>query len=340
MEGMMIQVRFDVSRLRSILPDNVVPGQVAELTPEMLDELMEDAETDDEDMGGDYEFDIDGEDAVSQVGGADNDDDLSQEEEYTDAEEPNEQASEEQAPECDEVLATPSALNSQTPPQTAPQATPVPTAMQPQLQPQLQPHSQLQQQPNSLNTMPGGNTPNMEVSLTGGQGMSGDINAELYLSQYDGVKPDFDLMEREDDKAIENINAQLLGIQTGGKNESLEAAKQQGIQSTLSTLPTNPSQSIMMPQVEQVGGYQNQATNQNGLNFSFNPQQAAESRPQLTQMASPMQQQQLQQQSAGGEFQSKKQVSFNNDIKVVELDTKISDGFLYSGSKNLDPFGQ
>jgi hypothetical protein len=35
-----------------------------------------------------------------------------------------------------------------------------------------------------------------------------------------------------------------------------------------------------------------------------------------------------------------KQVSFNNNIKVIELDTKVSEGFLYSGSKNLDPFSQ
>ena len=28
----------------------------------------------------------------------------------------------------------------------------------------------------------------------------------------------------------------------------------------------------------------------------------------------------------------------NNNIKVVSLDTKISDGFFYSGSNNLDPF--
>ena len=33
-----------------------------------------------------------------------------------------------------------------------------------------------------------------------------------------------------------------------------------------------------------------------------------------------------------------KKVSFDSNIKVVELDTKISDGFFYSGSKNLDPF--
>ena len=31
-------------------------------------------------------------------------------------------------------------------------------------------------------------------------------------------------------------------------------------------------------------------------------------------------------------------LNFNSNIKVVELDTKVSDGFFYSGNKNLDPF--
>jgi len=33
-----------------------------------------------------------------------------------------------------------------------------------------------------------------------------------------------------------------------------------------------------------------------------------------------------------------KTVSFDNNIKVVEIDAKIKDGFFYSGSKDLDPF--
>ena len=38
--------------------------------------------------------------------------------------------------------------------------------------------------------------------------------------------------------------------------------------------------------------------------------------------------------------QNTKTVSFDSNIKVVELDTKVSDGFFYSGSKNLDPFSK
>ena len=33
-----------------------------------------------------------------------------------------------------------------------------------------------------------------------------------------------------------------------------------------------------------------------------------------------------------------KSVSFNNNIKVVEIDTKVKNGYLYSGSNKLDPF--
>jgi hypothetical protein len=42
-------------------------------------------------------------------------------------------------------------------------------------------------------------------------------------------------------------------------------------------------------------------------------------------------------QIAGGNG-NKNRVSFDSNIKVVELDTKIRDGFLYSGSKKLNPF--
>ena len=33
-----------------------------------------------------------------------------------------------------------------------------------------------------------------------------------------------------------------------------------------------------------------------------------------------------------------KQVNFDTNIKVVDIDSKVNDGFLYGGSKNLDPF--
>jgi hypothetical protein len=84
-----------------------------------------------------------------------------------------------------------------------------------------------------------------------------------------------------------------------------------------------------------------------GLNFNFNNSNQ-QSRPQMpmqqnTMQQMPMQQNTMQQQqmqrpmnNMGGGGQ--KSVSFDNNIKVVEIDAKIKDGFFYSGSKNLDPF--
>jgi hypothetical protein len=40
----------------------------------------------------------------------------------------------------------------------------------------------------------------------------------------------------------------------------------------------------------------------------------------------------------GGMQNPNNNINFNSNIKVVELDTKVSDGYFYSGSKNLDPF--
>jgi hypothetical protein len=70
MEGMMIQVRFDVSRLRRILPENISSSEIAELTHEMIDDLMEEGTRDDGEEMDEYEFDM-GEEDASQVGGAD-----------------------------------------------------------------------------------------------------------------------------------------------------------------------------------------------------------------------------------------------------------------------------
>ena len=41
-----------------------------------------------------------------------------------------------------------------------------------------------------------------------------------------------------------------------------------------------------------------------------------------------------------GGMNNSKNVNFDSNIKIVELDTKVRDGFFYSGSKNLDPFRQ
>jgi hypothetical protein len=173
------------------------------------------------------------------------------------------------------------------------------------------------------------------VSLSLSPMPGGGDDSQMDLSRYGGVKPDFDAMERDDDKAIENLNAQLLGIQTGGQNESLERAKQQGIESVMSNSlnaaqqQVNANAPLLTPQLPS----QFYGSSGGGLNFSFDKQQQQQQPALRPQLSMPIHQ------SAGGE-PMQKQVSFNNDIKVVELDTKISEGFLYSGSKNLDPFGQ
>ena len=175
----------------------------------------------------------------------------------------------------------------------------------------------------------------MEVSLSP-MGGGGD-DSQFDLSKYRGVKPEFDIMERDDDKAIENLNSQLLGIQTGGQNEFLEKAKQQGISSVMSNSQeaiqqhTQANATLQTPQSLAQQAQFNSSSG-GGLNFSFGQQESVQTPSNRPQLSMPIQQ------SAGG--QPQKQVSFNNDIKVVELDTKISEGFLYSGSKNLDPFGQ
>lgn len=357
MEGMMIQVRFDVSRLRRILPENISSGEVAELSSEMIDEMMDEGTNDDDDGDddndndaanmGEYEFEMGD---ASQAGGADEVNSAEEEASATESAVESEAESEAGSDNgSNEILATPltPTMQSTMPlnPQMQQMASSPLTSMQsmPTNLPNLSNQPNLTNPINPINsinpttnpTYPAGS--NMEISLSPmGGGGDGD-DSQFDLSKYRGVKPEFDVMEREDDKAIENLNSQLLGIQTGGQNESLEKAKQQGISSIMSNqqeaiqqqVNTIPQSLAQQAQFNGSGG-----SSGGGLNFSFDQQQPVQTptyRPQLS-MPMPIQQ------SAGGE--PHKQVSFNNDIKVVELDTKISEGFLYSGSKNLDPFGQ
>ena len=45
---------------------------------------------------------------------------------------------------------------------------------------------------------------------------------EIDLSQYGGVKPDFSIKERDDEKFIEEMNSKLFNIQKGGEIEKIE----------------------------------------------------------------------------------------------------------------------
>ena len=363
MEGMMIQVRFDVSRLRRILPDNIADGEIAELTNDMLDEMIGDDNIAGDDDADAYEYDM-GDDA-SQAGGGDADgvDKLAAESE-TEGEAEAESGNEEvldinptnpinptnqtnptiltNTP----ILTNPTILTNTPIPNnpTILTNTPIPTIATNQTNPTnpINPINPIN--PTILTNPPdaianlAAHSPNIPgISLTPISGGGDDSHVDL--SQYGGVKPEFDVMERADDTAIENLNAQLLGIQTGGQNDFLEKAKQQGIASVMSNSQEATQQQIQVnaqqaQQTQQTQQTQFNGSSGGGLNFSFDQQQSVQAPNQHPQLSMPM----PMQQSAGGMPQ--KQVSFNNDIKVVELDTKISEGFLYSGSKNLDPFAQ
>ena len=170
-----------------------------------------------------------------------------------------------------------------------------------------------------------------------------EINMDIDLKQFGGIKPEFDMLEREDDKAIENLNAQLLGIQTGGQNDKLELAKQAGVASVMNNYAS--TQDLRNQQVSN-NNEQSNTYSPSGLNFSFhnqtggNPRIESEMSPSMILANRPNTVGNLgmnTEMNGGGD---NKQVSFNNNIKVIELDTKVSEGFLYSGSKNLDPFSQ
>jgi hypothetical protein len=166
---------------------------------------------------------------------------------------------------------------------------------------------------------------NMEVKMNGG----GEFDMEeIDLSAYGGSKPNFEVKQRDDDKAIENLNAELLGIQTGGESEKIEKSINHGVQQTLNNAVPTQQPGIMFGGTPQIPSTQTQlstpANNNSGLNFSFNQTNTnAGSMGDGVQM---------------GGMMPRKTVSFNDQVKVVELDTKISEGFMYSGSKNLDPF--
>ena len=184
--------------------------------------------------------------------------------------------------------------------------------------------------------------PNMKVDHSIGGSM--EENNNIDLSKYGGVKPEFDIKERDDDHVIEDINSKLLGLQSGGMKDAFESAKTQGINNILNNNNINNSQYPMQ--------MQQQPMQNGGLNMSFNNQQAPmqmqQAPMQMQQAPMQMQQAPMQMQQApmqmqqGGMNNMINPLNFNNNnnnnIKVVSLDTKISDGFFYSGSNNLDPF--
>jgi DNA-directed RNA polymerase II subunit RPB2 len=346
MQGMMISLRFDVNKLRDILPESVEYDNVAELTNEMIDELMDDGADIDEPMYDDYD---------QAAGGSESELEEEPEEEPEEESDENQNGgdsgnrgdsgngetdvkTDEQTPsqsiETQQGGNTAIGINGEqfqranfnnaTPNTGSDIATPgiVPPIIG---------------GGNTLNTQANFATPhatpdvprphlvsNMEVKMNGG----GEFEMEeLDLSAYGGSKPEFEIKQRDDDKVIENLNAELLGIQSGGETEKMEKAINHGVQQTLNNAVTTQQPGIMFggtPQTPQTptGPIEPAIPANNGLNFSFNQPNAS--------MGMQM--------GGNSNMMPRKAVSFNDQVKVVELDTKISEGFMYSGSKNLDPF--
>ena len=189
---------------------------------------------------------------------------------------------------------------------------------------------------------------NMDVSHTikGGSISNEDYN-NIDLTQYGGVKPEFDIKARDDDVSIEDLNSNLLGLQSGGSRETFENAKNQGIKNVMVNNNNNNSNNNMYG----LGGGNmsfQQPMQNGGLNMSFNNQQVPMQQQQVPmqqQMQQMRQQMQQQMQQGGmnamgglGGTNMNNPLNFDSNIKVVSLDTNVSDGYLYSGSKNLDPF--
>ena len=216
--------------------------------------------------------------------------------------------------------------------------------------------------------MPNKDSNNFEVLQDGGNILA---NTERIDLSRNDAQFEFNKIQREDDKSIENLNAQLLGLQTGGNNEILENAKSMGINQILNN---NMQQGGYQQGGYHQGGYQqNQSP---GLNIAFNNnnQQQLSNMQGGNMQGSNMQGSNMQggnmqgvnmqggnmqgsnmqgSNMQGGNMQSniqnpqfnnpqfnnpQKTVSFDSNIKIVELDTRVKDGFLYGGSKNLDPF--
>ena len=362
MQGMMLSVRFNVSILRDILVGADTHDGIPEITTEMIDDMMDDmVEGFDDNYNEDGEVLYEMEDEMQGGGSGDEYDvpDVAEEGEVEEEGNPAESGEvEEVIPETNpgsmpnlsqpQDPTRPTLTEHSMPTQTT-GAQQLPMAQQPIMPGHQQPPIAQQpgaQQPGAQQPgaqQPGAQQPGAQIGGQSGpplmevsQSGSGISVEEVDLSAYGGVKPDFNILERDHDKAIEKLNAELLGIQTGGENEMLEQAKTAGIHETLQQ-PGSGSQSgsgmsnTPFPSAGELrsynvsGGSQPMQSNQNGgMNFSFQPQRT----PQFNQP----------QNSHIGGGQQGQHVSFNNDIKTVEIDAKIRDGFLYTSSNKLDPF--
>jgi len=338
MEGMMLKLRFNVSNLRNIIV-NTENGMMPELTTEMIDDLMDDVNYFDNNELFDYDennntdeiLDL-GEKVISGGGSTSTNDkkastsdgEPESDNNESDKGDDSDDGSQQQvsfaggASNSQIEISTGEMPNSKSTPQlTQPQpqlnhSQPQLTQSQPQLtQSQLQlTHSQQQlTQPQPQLTQPQPQltqlTPQLQPSAFGGGGYNDIPIEEFDLDQYGGVKPDFEIKERDDEKVIENLNSQLFGIQKGGMDEIIENTKTEGIKQTFESNNLIQQQQPQQQLQQQSQQQPQQQFQQGGLNFNFNPGNS---------------------------------ISGNNNIKSVSIDTNIKNGYIYSESKNLDPF--
>ena len=317
MQGMCMSVKMDVNYLNKLNDNNNnnnnTEGGIIELTEEDIDNMLNyngDLDGDGDGDGDGVEVD-DGEDNYNEQngGGEDDDDDEDDEDEDAEDNEDDEVAedngsngtNDENNNENHELINQNGGNALNQPFQRA------------NLNADIMPGGMMN---GMMNPMQGG----MQVHMDKG---NDDDTQHIDLSAYGGSKPEFDIKERDDYQVIEDMNSKLLGLQTGGARDKLENAKSQGINNILQSQPIQMQNDIM-----QTGGMK--TMNNQGLNMSYGQQQPMMNQPMMNQ------QQPMMNQQNGG----MPRVSFDSNIKVVELDTKVSDGFFYSGSKNLDPFAK
>ena len=231
------------------------------------------------------------------------------------------------------------------------------------------------------NTMSGGNMMNQQHSMNNNN--NNDNNYSNYDSnndssddsekfkQYGGVKPDFNIMEKDDEGTIEELNNKLLGIQTAGYNDTINKAKNQGIQNILSnsqnasnnsqnqnssnnnnnreglnmSFDTNNNNSNNNTQMNQTGGYlsYNSNSNNNNSNNNYNNNYNNNNNNNNNNRNQNFNNQYNQNNNSSNNNNNNQNggnLSFNtnNNIKTIEIDSSVNGGFIYGDNKNLDPF--
>ena len=129
-------------------------------------------------------------------------------------------------------------------------------------------------------------------------------------------------------------NSQIGGVQfqQNGQNSQISQNSQNGQNGQMGG--NQNSQNGQNGQNSQMGGHQNSQNSQNGQMVGNqngqNSQIGGNQNSQIGRLQS--------QPQSGGIYDTSKQLNFDSNIKVVEIDTSKNDGFVYGNSQNLDPF--